>query len=448
MSGGTIGTPITGGIAGSVGIAPPLTATWLSLDKYATIVAPALAPPHFFGVYSDAAFPITDTCDTVVPRHGWQYSENVSREEIADAIREAEETIANYMGYNLAPTFIRNEVHPYPRPYDPIYVGSGGLNTKGLGKSVQPKFGKYMINSGVRTVTYIGTATNAGGSLVYSDANGDGAIDTATITYATTETELCEIKAYAPDTDGYPEWEIRQPVQKYLSGGNVVFVFRVWQLVNPEIDARYPDGTQFRAQDMNSTANLLDSVDIYREHIDNTIATARFFWESDCSYCGGTGCESCTVTYQDGCAFVRGVGSGLLVPKPATYDSDSGTWLSTAWSVSRDPDQVRVSYYAGDISERYLNGRSCDPLKDIYAKAIAYMATARLGKSICSCAGPSKFFDELRTDVALSSRASGDSYRVSYKDLDNPFGTRLGEVLAWRILGKSMRERVEEVAVI
>ena len=124
-----------------------------------------------------------------------------------------------------------------------------------------------------------------------------------------------------------------------------------------------------------------------------------------------------------------------------------GLWQADTWTEGRDPDQVRVSYYAGDASQAYLNGASCDPLKDVYAKAIAYMATARLTRSICSCEGTVVFFESLQEDLAVA--VTGRNPRLSFKDLDNPFGTRRGEVMAWRLVGKVFdNERAMDVAVI
>ena len=134
------------------------------------------------------------------------------------------------------------------------------------------------------------------------------------------------------------------------------------------------------------------------------------------------------------------------MPRAATYDSTQGIWIGDTWTVGRDPDIARVSYYAGDVSQAYLNGTTCDPLQDIYAKAIAYMATARLSRSICSCSGVVQFFEFLQKDLALSS--PNESISLGFRDLDNPFGTHVGELMAWRLIGKLRRERSVEVAVI
>lgn len=443
---GTIGYPIIGGIGDPGPEVAPLVATWLSMERFRKIVAGAVAPPHFFGSYSPAIFPLVDKCQTVLPRHGWQYNKIISREELKLQILESEKEIAEYLGFHLAPTFVTNELHGYPKPYDPTLIGSYGLNTPGHGLSLIAKSGK-LLQSGARSTTPIDTATTTGGSLTYTDEDGDGFAETATITVATSITDVRELKVYIAGTSAAPEWEVREPRKKYISGGNLVVKFFSWQLIDPDVDGAFPTVEDYRAIDITTQDYFVTSVDIYREYIDNTQVSARFFWEdTGCANCGGSGCDACALIYQDGCAIVRDSQLGIVVPAIATYDDDNGIWRSSSWTVGRDPDQVRVSYYAGDMSQGYRDGSAIDPLKEMYAKAIAYMTAARLPRTICSCPGVVQFFEDLRADMALNT--SNLSHLISMRDLDNPFGTRLGEIMAWKLLGKVNRDKMVEVAIV
>lgn len=447
MSGGTVGYPITGGSGSGLSIAPRLPATHLSLDRYARIIG-VVSPPHFWGAYNDTIFPLQGTCDVVVPRHGWQLPLVASREEILEQIVIAEEELAGFLGYYVAPTFVKDEVHKYPKPFDPMVSSSGGLNVAAFEKSIKTRSAR-VLSQGIRTLTLIGTATTSGSSLTYTDEDGDGTIETVTVTMATTQTSLCEIKCYVTGTEGDPAWELRHPRSKYFDGsGNVVFQFYVWQFIDPDIDARFNTADDYRAIDYTDTSNLMSSVDIYHEDIDNTQSSARFYWESDPDCVTvGTVTDVGSLLVQDGVAIIRSAEAGLLVPRMATYDSDQSLWTADDWTVGRDPDMARVSYYAGDVSQAYLAGTTCDPLKEVYAKAIAYMATARLNKSICSCAGVVQFFENLQRDLAEA--VDGSRFAVGFTDLENPFGTRQGELMAWRLIGKlGAKERAVEVAVI
>ena len=48
----------------------------------------------------------------------WQDSDNLSREEIAQAIHAAEQRFWELAGYWPAPKYIETERHPYPTYYD------------------------------------------------------------------------------------------------------------------------------------------------------------------------------------------------------------------------------------------------------------------------------------------------------------------------------------------
>jgi len=435
MTQGTIGTPIVPGVGTGLLVAQPLPATWLALHRYMRIMG-VVAPPHFFGSYNATVFPVSGTCDSVVPRHGWQLRDVASREEILNEILLAEQEISTEMGFNISLGFITNELHQYPKPYEVLAVGAGGIGTNNLEISI-PVGGGYAVEGGVRKLELVGAASTGGGGLEYTDEDGDGIAETAKVTIATSFANVCEHKVYVSDVDGAPEWEIRYPKKKYISGANIVFEFDIWLFINPDIDARFPTIDQYRAIDFSDTGNLLASVDIYRESVDNTQASVRFFWEA--------GADSGSLVYQDGVLIVRNHTLGEIIPRPATYNADTGVWDADNWVVGRDPDQVRISYYAGHVSQEFLNGVSCDPMSEIYARAVAYMATARLTRSICGCEGILQFFDSMRVDLAM---VSGESYNISFKDLDNPFGTKYGEVKAWRLLGKVSRDKQVEVAVI
>lgn len=446
-SGGTTGSAITGGIATGLSIAEPLPVTWLSLSRYAQIMG--IPRPHFFGSQASQAFPITGGCEMAWTRHSWQNLGRTSREEIAFLIEQVEDELSEFMGFNLAPTFVTNEMHQYPQHYgvDGLSL-SGGLNSRGLYKNLLLKRGSRFISAGQRNTASVGTATTVGGSLMYTDEDGDGFAETATIRLSTTLTNACEIKAFHYGTNGQAAWEIKPARSKTITGGEIIMVFDSWLFIDPDLDAAYPDSDSYRALDITTTSNYVDSVDVYRVYVDNTLVSARFFWERDgsCAVCGGTGCDACSLTYQDGCAFVHDVNLGAVVPVPGTYDATNAIWTPGTFTVPRDPDQVRLAYYAGDISQNYFNGTTCDPLKSMYAKAIAWMATARLSKPVCSCPNLADNFEAMREDMTLI--GEGSSHFLSNRDLDNPFGTRRGEVMAWNLLGKISREQMVEVAII
>jgi hypothetical protein len=136
----------------------------------------------------------------------------------------------------------------------------------------------------------------------------------------------------------------------------------------------------------------------------------------------------------------------MAAPIPAVYDTDSGQWVEQTWVDCRAADQVKFWYYAGDISKEYLAGRTTDPLDIYWAEAITWMAVARLPRALCSCGTTEKEVAMYRRDLRIT-EPDGLGAVLSESDLDNPFGTRRGEVRAWKRVSRLARHRAK-VAVI
>jgi hypothetical protein len=450
MSGGTM-TPIPPGGAGTgLSIASPLVYTWLSLPRYAQILG--INPVHFQGSVGTSVWPLgNNACADIWPRHSWQSPDQVSREDLSFAIKESEDEISRFLGYPLAPTWYTNENHTYRQFHRPDMYATGGMNLRGMRKSVPAKW-KKVIRAGRRALTSIGSATVAGGALAYTDEDGDGFFENATISMATSETEACEIRAYFTGMEGVREWEIRPAKSKEISGGTLTMMFDSWLFVDPDLQAVHPtlDNTT-SAIDISDTTNFVSEVDIYREYTDNTAVSAQFFWEPvaganvlTCSSCSGTGCYECTFTTQNGCLLVRDVEGGHVVPSPSTYDATSAQWATTAYTVCRDPDQVKIWYYAGDMDDAFLSGNKCDPLSDKFARVIAWLATARLERPFCQCGNVTALAKSWQEDLS----AQGEiGHLFDFKLLGNPFGTRRGELMAYRAVSM-LGDRKISVGVI
>ena len=277
----------------------------------------------------------------------------------------------------------------------------------------------------------------AGGTIVFSDADGDGFDETVTITQATALTDECEVKVYFTGHAGDPEWEIRPARTKAIAGGTFTATFWAWQLIDPDNWEQLPiegfthinlDGAVYVAQ-----------VDVYREYTDTTATASAFYWEPQptttavCAACLGAGCVACQLTEQEGCLHIRDAERGVVVPAPATYDEDDSAWDTNAFSLCRDPDQVKLYYYCGDLSHLNLAGRTCAPLSNWWAQTIAMLATARLERPFCKCGNAEALARQYMTDLAFQ---QDHSFNVAFDLLDNPFGTRYGEMRAWQRVSK------------
>lgn len=431
------------------------TPTLLALDEYAKVMG--LAPAHFNQGWSSIVFPINNACSDIWFQYDWQHADSVSREELADAIQQAEEDIADALGWWPAPIWIAQDVKMYPRHHRPDVWRAGGANVRGAGVSIKARYGK-IIEPGQRAVSTAPLCEPNVDDLTleYLDWDHDGYPETVRVTCTDlTVTDVCEIKVYFDGHNGDPEWEIRPARTKTLTGGTFVATFWKWQFIDPDHWEEIPAA----AGDQPPTVNLdtdvyVDEVDVYREYNDPTAVHCRLYWEPSplsisgtCSFCGGTGCTLCQLTVQDGCVHIRDAQRGTLVPVPGSYDADEGAWASESWSVCRDPDQVKLYYYCGDLSWRNLRGDVCDPLSNRWKRIIAGLATSRLDRPICACGNVAARFKRLQTDYAYVGRESG-TYNIPWDLLSNPFGTRVGEVEAWKFISRLHPERQQGAGAV
>ena len=419
------------------------TPTLLALDRFAQILG--INGAHFNMAQKSNLMPARGSCTDIWMQFSWQEADRVSRDDLAMTINEVESEIAEAIGFWPAPMWISDEMHQFPRHYRRTVIGSG-INVRGFHKGFRAKWGKF-IQAGQRAVTLIDTATVVGGELVYSDEDGDGLAETATITVTTTVTDICEVKVYFTDENGAQEWEIRPARSKTLAAGVATLVFWAWQFVLPATWDQLTTENDIEAVDFTVAANLAIGVEVYREFTDFTVVSAQLFFENEhlhripilCSTCSGTGCPACTLTVQDGCIHVRDVDTGLVVPVAATFDEDAEQWVEQTFADCREPDIVKIFYYAGDLDNRFLRGDTCDPLSNFWAQTIAYMAVARLERPLCACANVTALANKLQRNLAFADTKEG--FAVAPADLENPFGTHLGELTAWKRVSKFVRKR-------
>lgn len=432
--GGTTGTIVGGGSVIIGTVATPLPYTLLSLNRYARIMQ--INPAHFNGLASPTIFPLTNRCSDVWMRYDWQSPDSVSLESLALSIQGAENDIKKYMHYSVGPDWQVKDIRPWPTyhrrdalrfPYPYAGFLSMGYGASYMTTPIQTSY-NYVISPGQRAVSLIAADVN----VAYSDPDGDGYNELATITANTSLTDVKEIKVYQASMYGAREWEIRPVKAKAIAAGVVTITFPSWALVNPDKREIPPSSDGEEALDLFDVNNYLATVDVYREYTDTTAVSAEVFWPNGCALCGGAGCSVCTQLSQTGCAKVISVNPGFMHVQPATFSD--GAWNTEVWVNGLEPTQVLLWYSAGFQSNRYLADEAYDPIDDGLAQAIAWLATARLERPFCNCGTATSLAVKLMTDMAISEGDVGKT--TSEEDLNNPFGTRLGEIWAYRRLKK------------
>lgn len=415
--------------------------TLLTLTDYAKILG--LDPLHFAGGYSNLR--PEPTCSDVWYQYDWQNPDLVSRHQVATLIQGAEQDIADYLGYWPAPVWIEDERQPYSHLYDPVLIG-WGQNVRYRARSVRLNWGEF-IQGGQRATSLIQDEV----AWVASDPDGDGFNEIATfiINNVSSTLDPCEVHMYykvydvldeentrtdPSSTGADPAWEIR-PIKCSLSGTTLTVRCNKWQLFRPQLfENLAPEGI-----DADDITSYVDATIFYRVYNDPTTSVS-FVWNSDISCTD----EACSGASQSGCVELKSKRNSFVIPTPATYNATTGTFtLNPCWDQGYEPDFVRFWYRAG-LTDPHA---SCDTLNSYWARIITMLATARTDWPICTCENTNNALlsDHWRKDVALVK--SGEGALVNDRILDNPFGTRVGEVEAWKRVSR-FRGRVKGQAVI
>jgi hypothetical protein len=198
------------------------------------------------------------------------------------------------------------------------------------------------------------------------------------------------------------------------------------------------DDSHLRGVDGSVDANFLTEVDAYRVYNDPQ-TQATFLWEPlgiGCGSCAGTGCGHCAYSIQGGCLMLRSEPRLSLVSyRPGTWDATNEEFTAEAYTENREPDIVRLYYYAGWRDRRL----ECPTVRmdPQWERVVAYYAASLLDRPICECNNVGAWVDHWQRDLAI---AGADEFlKVPDRMLDNPFGTRRGAIFAW--------QRVKEQAI-
>lgn len=415
----------------------------LPLEQWRKIIG--YNPFHFWQL-AGARAPVTSACNTAVMKHSWQGVDSAGRDDILDAIQTAEERIMPYLGYTPAPHW--NEVTlPFPHypKEDIMKMGYSGSDNRWI--TLRLPEGKT-ISLGVETRTVI----QAGAAVVLVDNDGDGLSESFTVTVAAgTLTDTSQVAVYyaaADRLDGDSvgeQWRIA-PLDIKLVGANFVIRGKVWQIVQPILYEDYAPETQ--GLDAADTTNYVRTLDVYRRYtnVDGTTTTdaqAVLIWESSpypswsCTT-PGTLPDPSAQAYAVARCVIRDADSGTIGLGESYYDTTNAAWYAVPWYASpyrfQPPDRVIIRYKAGYPADTRFNGAMDSRMSMIVAR----LAVAELQRRICACDEANREIYHWQFDLARTGGASGESYgAISGEDLNNPLGTRRGQVFAWREIKKN-----------
>lgn len=420
--------------------------TLLPLDTFRAKLG--LHPWHFWGVAGERVLPINAKCSGLTLEYSWQGTDAAGRDDVRQAIARAEQRLADYVGYAPAPRYVETAPIAWPRYFQTPLVRGRDRGGDGLRVAVQAPEGEVQA-VGVEARTLVAQATVGGGTLVYHDAFGTGCADTFTITLpytgSATPADIAVYVTAADRLDGAAvseRWRISPVSVAIGGGGTITIVGRRWLCVRP---VRYeaPTGAPIDPTDASAFVTALDVMTRTTDASGATLATCPAVLIYETSDCGGWGRNYCacapTPTTDPGTvgqviarAVVRDRGLGLVVPAAAVYNAATGTWADASCGTCyAEPDRVVLRYCAGAAAG--ADGQ----MADAWAEIVTMLAAAELKTRIAACRETNARLFALQQDMALESTET-ERYAVAPGDLDNPFGTRRGQILAWR----AARQRV------
>jgi hypothetical protein len=395
--------------------------TLIPLDRAAVVLG--LDPAHFNTIVTSRR-PENNACDDLWFPYAWQRVGQAGREDLANALYQAESQVIRYLGYYPMPTWIAAEEHPITKPYAVELRNISGRNSRNQQKSVRTTYG-YVIEAGSKAKTLI----QATAAVTYSDADNDGYNELATVTVTTAVTDPDEIRVYFAAKSGKDAWEIR-PASVSITSGTATITFSRFLVPLPQLWEKDPDeGDRWRTIDGDSSSNFITTADVYRVYTDPSVQ-ATFYHEDTCSSCGGTGCSVCNFTTETACLRVRDSRLGLMSYAPATWNATTLSFGSGS-CCSQDPDKIKLYYRAGYVDKRRetISYKVMDPE---WERAIVYYAFTLLEREASLCGNSQNIYQRFNEDLALS--VDGRSWTLSFKHVQNPLGTTRAAINLWRMI--------------
>lgn len=387
------------------------TKTLLPLDRFFQLIG--MNPLHANQV--EVVGHESRVCGSPLVQYGWQLADTVGREEIAQAISDAEQAMEAWLGYSPLPRWYVDERNTQL---------VGALNAFNRNQAIQTQ-GGFLITGGIEAKV----ALQINASIVYTDSDGDLYKELATITVAglpTYVTNKEEIAIYYPGKFADDIWEIK-PITVTITGTTATITCFRHQLVN-EVPMEVLDDV--RAVSGTDDTKFLTLVDVYR-HYNDPQRQVQFLWEGGCESCGT---DACSYSTQWGCLLVRDNRLGLVSASPSDWDSTANTFLATIFTPCRYPDRTRLWYRAG-----YRDMALSTPHKTMASRlerAVAYYALSLISRPLCGCNAIKNLSQWWATDMAVShsTRGAAVTTAVSRRQLENPFGTTRGALYAWNIV--------------
>lgn len=401
-------------------------------------------PWHFWGFRDSNLLTVSSACNPVLLERQSQGFDRAGRNDIRQALAQAERKIAGYIKFWPAPKYF-SETLEWPRVADSRMVRGAAAQPDWRWLNIEVSNG-WVQAVGTRLLTALATNT----SVTYYDEDGDGYFDVALIGPITVPagTRVQDVALYYSAADRFgmnptlsdEEWRI-EPITPVLSGTSLTIRVPPWIMARPILY----EGVNPQPLEPTLT-NLASTVDVYSRTTygggtTTDTSQATIIWETRpthawwcvCASCGsstafgGSPDDPAAIAQAIARVGIRDSEKGLVTPAEAVYDATTGTWAATSAVWCEEPDRVTIRYLAGYPADSFGH---MDPNM---IEIVTYLAAAELWRPVCGCDAANRALDYLQLDLAKIGNDK-ELYQVSDRVVRNLFGTRRGHVMAYQRL--------------
>lgn len=400
----------------------------LTVTQWARIIG---YNPFFMYGFSGALLPAQTACNKPVAKYSWQDADNSGRDEIEQAIANAESILFKYLKYRVAPQYAEQTIRA---PY---------FNTNYNWPAVQLDEG-YIQALGIESLAL----AFAGSPVTYTDEDSDGLQDTFTLTIATALTDPLAFRLFFAAADRYDgsgvgdRWEVR-PIRTTIAGGVATITGPKWLLGKPVLYERFDWNDN--GLDPAIAGNFVTTLDIYTSTTDpagitNATAEGLLIWEAPpwpwaCCGPNPSSNDPASLAYGFARGNVRDSQQGWTYLALAVYNASTGLWNSSWWTACRPPDRMTVRYLAGYPLESNPNSSYYGQMNPALQVVVARLACAELTRPplACETAG-NRELAKWQLDLAQVRGRADELYATTREVLNCPLGTQRGHLQAWRYI--------------
>ena len=395
-------------------------------------------PLHFWQLSNQTYAPLTDACSTLIREYAWQNAGASGRSDIYEAIQTAEQRLKNYLQFSPAPHYLTEAL-------DVGCLQHGYGAYQGYG---QPPFFKLGEGRVSRIATE--TVTLVDGAVVpnYSDEDGDGLDDTFTLIVTDSTTDPADIEVYFASGDQLPpynsandlcRWQIR-PVTATRTDANTITIQGArWLVVRPAKYEGFLSGAGYNndafgnlnssgALDPQEPSNFVSQLAVYKRVVSAANQASLIYTNAD----GSESSYAVNVTIADR----RTSQIALRIAGGGGCPCTCGYSFWNPYGQLGAYQQVSYPLYPSVRFE--VNYRAGEELNE-WQTIVTRLALAELKKRICACDDANAEIYFWQQDLARAGGVTEEQFRIGNSQLDNPLGTRRGQIYAWeRIVDREM----------